>query len=266
LLLLTLLTSESKGADAWFLRMNALGAPIDPSGCTQSYWTDDVLFFNNSATNARVKFLDATYPLSADGIDVKAGHSATLHEQLGTAQDPSAATRLGVLHVDIPADVVTMSRMLLFAQQAFPKPPACPVLAPPFYGPSAYSTVPLPVRTSLAPANLPQVHLGADLAGIESRLSVVVYNASRIPATAQVVLRRGCDDGVLAEQNVSVPANGVVQVFGLSTADDHACAQGNPAGLRRTVTVTVDQPSLSFVTATQQFSLGAPLLGASIVY
>src|SRR5581483_3396035 len=149
LLLLTLLASELKAADAWLLRMNALGAPIDASGCTQSYWTDDVLFFNNTATNAHVKFLDATYPFSADGIDVKADRSATLHEQFGTAQDPTAAARLGVLHVDIPSGVVTMSRMLLFAQQVSPKPPACPVIAPPFYGPSAYSTVPLPVRTSL---------------------------------------------------------------------------------------------------------------------
>ena len=251
--------------DAWFLRMNGNGAPIDR--CSFEHWTDDVLFFNNGSDDAELRILDATYPVSAGTIRIAAGRSTTLNERFSVALQPSASTAIGVLHADVPHDVAIMSRMLLFASQTQPiLPPGCPVPAPPIYGASPFATTPLPIRRTLVPPNQRQVHLGADLAGIEGRMSAVIFNGSDVAANATVNLLRGCDDVVLDTRAVTVPAHSVVQLFGFSTAIDHVCAPGNEAALRRTMVITVDQPSLSWVTATQQFPFGAPQIGASIVY
>lgn len=258
--------SLAVGADAWLLRMNAVGAPLGPNACLQSLWTDDVTFFNNGSHDAQVRFLDATYALTASGVPIVVGRSVSIREAVGALAAPSLSERIGVLHVDVPPDVAIMSRMILFAQQAEPLPAGCSVLAPPFYGPSAFSTVALPIRTLLSPANARQVHLGADLAGIDSRMSAAIYNATDTSGTAIIELRRGCDDGIIEQRRVIVPGRAVVQVAGFSTADDHGCKQGDPGGLRRTITISVDQPSLSWVTATQLSSQGAPLLGSSVVY
>lgn len=263
---LLLFASQGHSDDAWFLRMNADGASTDARGCTRAHWTDDIVFFNTGASEAHVTFLDATYPFGALSLTVLGGRSTTLHEALGVADDPTLERRLGVLHADVPREVVVASRMLLFAAFTSPAPPECPVPLPPYYGPSALSTTALPVRWSLASANQQQVHLAADLAGIESRVSVVIYNASDVAASAVIEMHRGCDDSIVEQRQIIVSSRSTVQVLGFTTADDHVCPQGSAAALRRTIVVTADQPSLSWVTATQQFTSGGPILGASIVY
>jgi len=156
--------------------------------------------------------------------------------------------------------------MLLYAQQVSPIAPGCPVAIPPYYGPAPFSTTALPVRRNLAPTNQRQINLAAELAGIESRISIVIYNASDVAANALIELRRGCDDSIVEQRQIIVPARTVSQILGMTTADDHACPQGSAAALRRTVVVMADQPSLSSVTATRQLTAGGPILGASIVY
>jgi hypothetical protein len=263
---LLLFASQGHGDDAWFLRMNANGSSTDARGCTQAHWSDDIVFFNTGVSDARVTFLDASYPLGAQSLTVLGGRSTTLHEAFGVADDPTLERRLGVLHAEVPREVVVMSRMLLFAAATSPTPPECPVQLPPYYGPAALSTTALPVRRSLAPANQRQVHLAADLAGIESRVSVVIYNASDVVASAVIEIHRGCDDSIVEQRQIIVPSRSTAQVLGFTTADDHVCPQGSAAALRRTIVVTADQPSLTWVTATQQFTSGGPILGASIVY
>ena len=257
------LATTTRAEEIWLLRMNAVGAPPDSSGCTESYWTDDVTFFNMGSKPVAVTFLDATYALAMPSITILAGRSTTLHEAVGRLVDPDEASRLGVLHLDLPQGLVVTHRMFLYARQISPLPRECPLFTPPYYAASPLSTTPLPIKRSLIPPSLPQTHLGADLGGIESRMSVVIYNAGFVSATASIELRRGCDEGVIEHRQITVPPRTASQLLGFTTADDRSCPQGAASGLRRSITVTVDQPSLSWVTATQQFPSGAPILGAS---
>jgi hypothetical protein len=243
--------------------MNALGAPPDASGCTQSHWVDDVIFFNIGSAPATVMLLDATYPFSAASINIAAGRSTTFRDALGTTADPDIATRLGVLHLDVPKSVLITHRMFLYASQISPLPRECPLFTPPYYAALPLSVATLPVKRSLIPANQRQVHPVADLGGIESRMSAVIYNAGVVSAQASIELRRGCNETAIDSRRITIPARTAVQVLGFTTTDDRICPQGAASGLRRSLTVTVDQPSLSWVTMTQQFPNGAPVLGAS---
>ena len=92
-----------------------------------------------------------------------------------------------------------------------------------------------------------QVHLGTDLGGPDSRINVVIYNSGDAPANATIAVRRTCDDGLADERTVTIPPNTVVQASGLRPGDAVSCLGSSSEPWTRYAVVTVDHPSLSFV-------------------
>jgi hypothetical protein len=59
------------------------------------------------------------------------------------------------------------------------------------------------------------VHLGTDLGVSDSRTNVGIYNASDREANARIEIRRACDNAVVDQRTVTVPANTTSQIGGL---------------------------------------------------
>jgi hypothetical protein len=265
-LILLSLVVVVRGEDAYFLRMNAFGRPLDTSGCVRAQWLDDVLLYNTNPAESSVGIVAATYPIPQPSVPlfiaVPARSSRSLNESV-VGVSPASTDRIGVLHLNLPPGVIATSRMLFYSAQNQPLPAGCPVVfSPPAFGAVAGSSTTLPIRHGFAAPNAAQIHVGADLAGISARISVVIYNGSNSAARASVAVERGCG-GLTDSRVVDVDPQSVLQVMGLSTDDDRPCGFGNPAELRRNVIVTVDQPSMSWVTMTQQGAQFAPLIGSA---
>jgi hypothetical protein len=261
--LLTLFATAALADDAYVLRMNAFGAPIGSGGCLAAHWSDDVLFFNTTPAGATVSVLDASYSIPQPvSFVVPAGRSTTLREALGTLFDPQLETRIGVLHLDVPRGVTVSSRMMVYEDLAPGPGVICPFFRPAYILPIAVS--PLPTRGGFVPANQAQAHLAADFGGPDARISVAIYNSGDSPANATVELRNGCDGGLMSVRSVLVGAGAVAQVSGLAiTAGnmESPCKAGFLAELRRDVVVTVDRPSMTWVTVTQQ---SQPAMGLGV--
>jgi hypothetical protein len=105
----------------------------------------------------------------------------------------------------------------------------------------------MPVFRDLTPANKPQIHLGTDLSGNESRVNVGIYNAATETATASIELRRTCDDALIASRTVTISPNTIVQVGGFSTGDTAVCNSANTPDWTRYTIVMVSQPSITYV-------------------
>ncbi|HEV7425633.1 MAG TPA: hypothetical protein VGQ46_04645 [Thermoanaerobaculia bacterium] len=65
-------------------------------------------------------------------------------------------------------------------------------------------------------------------------------------ANAVVELRRSCDNSVVQQRVVTVPPNATLQI-GLAVGLDNACDRVSSFGWSRYTVVTVDQPSITFV-------------------
>jgi hypothetical protein len=125
-------------------------------------------------------------------------------------------------------------------------------MASPASLPFRFGKVRLPTFRALTPAGEPQTHQATFLGSeqdIPSRINVGVYNGGTVTATAQIEIRRECDDTVVSGETVSVPAKTVLQATNFSTNPGHGCppASPGPYGPGVYTVVTVDQPSFSFV-------------------
>ena len=112
----------------------------------------------------------------------------------------------------------------------------------------------IPAWPRLIPAGTTHVHLGADLSDatdLPARVNVGIYNSSPTQvALATIEVRRACDDAIMAIHSVMVPPNEIQQFGNLATVPFAYCE--GVVGLisdypTAYVTVTVDQPSLSYV-------------------
>lgn len=228
-----LLTGSSVVAsDAYFVRFLANTASVN--------WVDDILFFNTNATAVDVRFLGVSNGAAAPvtpPLTLPPLQSVSLASSPAGAQwTPVTFPSMFILHLDIPAGVVVESR------DEFYSVPAIPELFP-----MARGKVSLPVFRDLRPAGEHQVHLGTDLSDSSSHINVGIYNAGVSDATATIEVRRTCDEVVVDTRTVTIPANTVVQVGGLSDGLSSACTQQHTPAWMRAVLVTVDQPSLTFV-------------------
>ena len=115
----------------------------------------------------------------------------------------------------------------------------------------------MPVFGTLTPANTGQVYVGTDIGSPRARQNVIVYNGGSMRATATIAVRRGCDDELMDTRTVTVEANSVIQVNGLSPGENDCTSDRTPAYVRYTV-ITVDQPSLSVVSALAEAQPRAP--------
>lgn len=218
-------------SDAFLLQFN--GTPDAGGGL---YWVSTVVLYNGNDAPATMRVLGGSI---GAGTNVRFELMIPPHGTTRlTPADPYGPLPppMSVLHIDVPAGVAVQNRNEFGIAAPVSDIPA-----------ETLGHVPIPIPRSLTPANIPQVHIGADLDHAPTRINVVVYNAGDRPAKATIEVRRVCPessslDGELTDsRTISVAANEVVQTVSLDTG----FAACEPF---RNVIVTVDQPSLSFVT------------------
>ena len=88
--------------------------------------------------------------------------------------------------------------------------------------------------------------IGTDLGTTAGRINVAIYNGGTSTAVATIEVRRTCDDSIVTSTVVQVPANAVVQYGPFPTGADD-CSDARTSAYSRYTTITVDQPSATFV-------------------
>lgn len=235
------------GADAYLLRFESFHVW---SFCHGTSWRDEVLLYNTLATPATVRLLGVSGGLvPADApteVVVPPRQVVSLDAATGFRWRPEPRSRnyqMWAVHLDVPAGVVIDSRNAFNYEWLGCVSPHTSETYP-------LGKVSLPVYRAMVPANVAQSSIGTDLGNRTERLNVTIYNAGAAEAHATIEVRRGCDDSLADERTVAIPANSVVQVTGLKPGAA-TCGVWTPvrgiAGHVRYTTVTVDQPSVSYV-------------------
>lgn len=232
--------------DAYLLRFKAV--PVSTL-CHATSWHDEVLLYNTSPTPATIRLLGSSAaplptgiptevllpPRQVVSLDVATGFRWRPQPQNDTYQ-------MWAVHLDVPAGVVIDSRNAFQYDWL-----GC--VSPHLSQGYPLGKVSLPVYRALVPANVPQSSIGTDLGERTERLNVTIYNAGAVEARANIEIRRGCDESLADERTVTIPANSVVQFTGLKPGAD-TCEPSVSRGIARHIrytTVTVDQPSVSYV-------------------
>jgi hypothetical protein len=219
------------GEDLYAVRFIARSEP----GCLFIRWEDELVFHNAITEDRTVTLLGVSNgepPDSDRQLLVPAGR--TVREPGNWS--PKGGVPLWVVHLDVPSGVAVQSRAEAHSDFCGGAPPS------PTPDQGSFS---LPVFRALTPANVRQVHLGADLGSERSYVNVGIYNAGAVSATYSIELRQACDDSLLDQRSANLPPNSIIQVTGLS-----GVTTGCPriqGSWTRYVTVRVDQPSLSYI-------------------
>jgi hypothetical protein len=203
-------------------------------------WSTDVLFYNRGVAPGTVTVLSISNPSDRGGrvgasFAVSPGKTASLQQQLRGIPNGDA---LMIVHLDVDEALVVEN--VLYIGSEF----AGGISGNTIF--RQYGKIRLPVFTSFVPANEPQVHLESDIGDIPAHINVGIYNAGSETATAHIETHAHCDDGTISTRTVSVPPDTVVQIAGFQA--ETQCAGLEQKSSVYTV-VTVDQPSLTFVSA-----------------
>jgi len=230
-----------RAAEVYVVRV-AAETPLFAGSCARVGWGDDLLFHNPTTQDAAIRLLglsNGSPPETPLSLVVPAGKTTTARSRVNWSPTSTVPVPLWVNRLDVPEGLVVQSRV--YAATVL-----CGGLPPPTF--PNLGSFPMPVFRTLAAPNAKQVHLGADLIYQESRVNVGIYNAGLVPATATTELRQGCNDDLLETRMITIPANTLVQIGGLG-AETRGCpvAGGGTQFWVRYVTVSVDQPSFSYV-------------------
>jgi hypothetical protein len=235
---LFLLSSTVSAAtrDVYVLQGIADGVAI---GLESAVWNTDALFFNRGDVDAQVTLLGISNGVPPDGrvgesFTVAAGRNASI--QQSTRWIPAAP--FVMLHLSVPEQIVVQNVLYVGSRLNVGASIPCDC--------RKFGKVTLPSPTALVPAGEQQIHLETDIGNLDGHLNVAIYNAGVQPATAVIETRAHYNDGVVSHETVSVPADTVLQFGPFQTATGMCC--GNLKNSLYTV-VTVDQPSLTFVSA-----------------
>jgi hypothetical protein len=225
--------------DAYVIGMHARGANV--TNCSWLVWRGDVVFYNTSATEQRVRVVGVSNgvlsPSGHEEIAVPANSAVSRDAATGGfwyPQDPRGLAPLWMWRLEVPEPVRVHSNMRL--DEAF---------CTPSVGPDNRGQITLPTFDQLVPANEEQIFLATDLGELARRVNVGLYNSAAVPSSAHLRLLRACDNAVLATTTVSVPPNTTVQAQLQSGAAPTLCTA--PLAAITYVTVTLDQPGLAFV-------------------
>lgn len=236
--LLLFVSMSAHATDVFVLQGQAVG-PNAP--CALVTWTGMMSFFNSGSTDAVVRLVGVS---GGGDIGDRPRELVVPPRQLTqTFLWNFSPAPLWVLHLDVPESVTVESRMNVGEQRQ------CPPF-PPLDLSATRGKIDFPIRTSLSPANQPQIHLGTDLGTIRARNNIAVYNGGTRSASARVEIRRGCDDALVESREVVIEANAVIQVMnlpGTSTCDPFGNTRNAP--FLAYAVVTVDQPSVSWVSS-----------------
>ena len=237
-----LLSLPLAARDAYFVRFNA--AVGRPDVCDRLIWRDDVYLYNTTSSSATVRLLGVSNGTLASGVptsfDLSPGELVSFHYSTHTDVPrgwvPEGTFYLWVIHLDIPAGIVAESRNEMTLESCFSE-----------LGGNTVGKVSMPMFTKLVPPGETQVTLGTDLGNRTTRINVGIYNAGADTATADISVRRACNGSVVSSRRVSISPNTIVQIGGFDTGTSECSALPQTAGFGRYVTVTVDQPSFSYV-------------------
>jgi len=208
-------------------------------------WSTDVLFYNRGVAPGTVTVLSISNPSDRGGrvgasFVVAPGKTASLKQQLRGIPNGDA---LMIVHLSVDNELVAENVLYIGGE-----------LVSSFNSDTIFrehGKIRLPMFTSLVPANEAQVHLESDVGDIPAHINVGIYNAGSETATAKIETRAHCDDGTISTTTVFIPADTVVQVTGFQ-AETQRCGTASPGLEQKSsvyTVVTVDQPSLTFVSA-----------------
>lgn len=232
---------RSAAAEAYVIGFRA-ESTITYGSCSLILWTPDLILHNAGEQEARVRLLSLSNNIQPVDTEVAVSPHRTRSGLHLLGQIPGGQpTLLWVAKLDVPDSIVAQSRVEA-------SPSDCGHTRPP--EPPRYGAFSLPITRSLTPANSTTIHLGADLGSQDTYVNVGVYNAAAQPAHATVELRQACDDAILDHRTTTIPGNTIIQLGGLD-GPLTTCEIGATLGSAwvRYVSVTVDQPSLSYVVA-----------------
>lgn len=228
-------TSPAMAGDVYLFQAHAEGPPIynpDANAPEIVEWSTDAFFFNQGMTDAVVKVLD-----DANGdtqFTIPPQHAVSLSNAL-----PHRLFRF--VHAIVP-DSVAVENALFIGE--------VPISILPIAPEYRFGKVTLPVFTALTAANQPQVHLATFLGSQQSHANVWVYNGGDSAATAHIEIHRQCDDAVVDTTTVTVASKNALVVPGMASTFGGCIVTPEMQPWMASATyavVTVDQPSLSFV-------------------
>ncbi len=227
--------SAASARDIWVV-MGSVRGPA--SGCSPVYtWVADAYLHNVGLQAASLKVIDTSNGGGPVPIDtpVLPQQSVALSRLFG---DRAPRVPLFVTHLTVGDSILAEGRLEYLYD--FP----CSTF-PPLLGPVGKGL--LPVFTALQPPLAAQTHLGTDLALQKARINVGIYNDGDVTAVATVETRRpGCIGAAPERQSILIPPKTIIQ----TTVNTPAiCNAGDPLmpPWEVVTTVTVDQPSLSYV-------------------
>ncbi len=234
-------TTPGIAADVYVVQGQATGPAID--FCNVYKWGGDVLFHNSTQSTQTVTLIgisNGPFPSTAEPTLIVPARKTVSAGAQGRQwlPLPTTANPLWVTHLDVPDGVVVESRIEIGISSCLTVPPN-PL---PIFG-----KVSFPVYRGLQPAGVPKVHLGTDLGGMDARNNVGIFNSGTTTANAHIELRQACDDAILGSLDVTLPANTTRQ-FTLPSVKT-SCGESATATKPWVtyVMLTVDQPSISFV-------------------
>ena len=242
-----LMSVVSLAEDVWLVRTIADGGVIEPP-CGGLLWADDIVFHNTASEPRTIRFIGLSNGQALAPLDLTLEPGSTVgglraqREEVGS-WTPSPRQALWSVHLDVPADVDVVSRLI--ARISGANSCGFPSNSPDYAG------VSLPVIRALASAGTKQIHLGTDLGDTArlqgARINVGIYNAGEETANATIEIRRGCDDGLVVARSLQVPPNSAVQSNRLPAfAEYEACSRFNTTEFVTYAVVTVDQQSFSY--------------------
>jgi hypothetical protein len=244
--LLAVLAYRIDARDVWVVRGLA---EVESQPCSEAVsadvlrWNADAVFHNLSGSDRSVTVLETSNSGSRRGVvAVGSGRSRALSLDRDLP-DLVSGSDIWVTKLDVPEGVHVEGRLEFIFD-------VCHGTQPP--NTTAAGAVALPVFEHLTAPHQPQIHFGTDLGVQPARYNVGIYNAAEIQAIATIeVTRPACLGDAKVTRTLTIPARTLVQesLFGI----DMGCAgQLNDTGVAPWVTyttVTVDQPSLSYVIA-----------------
>lgn len=245
-----LVAFAASASEIYVVRFDTTSSPVFVEApCTYLAYKDNLVFRNAGFEDATVRLLGVSNGTAVAPLPLLIKLGRTVSSQGDNSAPstwaPSVQPALWVAHLDVPNDVQVVSRLLVLAGE----PNACGGGAP---GGSqhTYSSIAMPVVQTLAPPNIPQIHLSTELGGdsvgsTDGRTNVGVYNGGSDSAVATIELRRACDSSLLESRTASIPSNSVIQFNNFSNVFD-GCTEFATAVFETYVVVTVDQPSFSY--------------------
>ena len=226
--------------DVWVLQGNAQ-ASQEGGNVLLYLYTSDVLFYNPNQSSARIRVIEVSNGVlqTMDRELILPPAKSTSIARAGKAWRPDSTASLWVTHLDVPAGVIVESRISVGE--------LCTVCGN-MPNPGIFGKLSFPVMRTLQTPLVPKIHVGTDLHAVPARNNVAIYNDAVITAHAHIDVHQLCDEAIIDSRDITIPAKTVLQTNNLSAAPS-GCMTAGPGAEYTYVVVTVDQPSISWVSS-----------------